>query len=49
MRPMHDNICFQGIDLDSPLKGDMLHKVSCASLGGPAALLHPRSCCRGAG
>ena len=23
MRPMHDNICFQGIDLDSLFKGDM--------------------------
>ncbi len=31
MRPMHDNICFQGIDLDSLLKGDMLDKVSFTS------------------
>ena len=27
MRPMHDNIGFQGIDLDSLLKGDLQDKV----------------------
>ena len=27
MRPMHDNICFRGIDLDSLMKGDMQDKV----------------------
>ena len=29
MRPMHDNICFRGIDLDSLMKGDMQDKVNC--------------------
>ncbi len=27
MRPMHDNVGFQGIDLDSLLKGDLQDKV----------------------